>query len=378
MSAPLALPEDFIRGTQLLRAGRFDAALGAFRTVYSAAQAADNVDLMAATLCEMAWSCHRLGDAEQGLECAIGAKWLWQRRGNQLETARAMSVAAMLYLELDFADEAQDCVSRALQAASMEDNESMLAFVLNAQGLVLLARQQPEPAVDLLEQAVAVAGRQANTAGSAYYLLNLGMCHAMLAEQASSRADHAEADRERAAAIEFSAAAIQHAQRGDDFWTLRLALGVNARALALQGNGEAALLVLDQWAELLDQPGLSQHLHYLLTLGDVQLHVGRLEEARQTIVDALGRAEAARRLDQQVSAAGKLAEILEAIGDAPAALAQFKRYHFLCLEQSAAAAQRRNRVAVLRANVMLRRNRDQAMQDQYAPPTVFSAGQRRA
>ena len=378
MTAPLALPDDFIRGTQLLRAGRFDAALSTFRTVYKAAQAADNLDLMAATLCEMAWSCHRLGDAEQGLECAIGAKWLWQRRGNQLETARALSVAAMLYLELGFADEAQDCVSRALQAASMEDNESMLAFVLNAQGLVLLARQQPEPAVDLLEQAVAVAGRQANTAASAYYLLNLGMCHAMLADQASMRSDHAGAAAERAAAIEFGTAAIQHAQRGDDFWTLRLALGINARALMQQGNGEAALLVMDQWADLLDQPGLGQHLHYLLTLGEVQLRTGRLDDARHTIVDALARAEAGQRLDHQVSAAGKLAEILEAMDDAPAALAQFKRYHFLCLEQAADAAQRRSRVAILRANVLLRRDRDQAMLDHYAPPPIVSAGQRRA
>ena len=349
MSALRVMTDDFIRGTQLLRAGRFDEALSAFRIVYGDARAVGNTDLMAAALCEMAWSCYRIGDAEQGLECAMGARTLWKRLGNRLELARALAVAAMLCLDLGLADEAADRADQALELATAEDNEAMLAFALNARGIVLAVCHEAERGMHLVEQAVAIANQQANLAASAYYLLNLGVCHARLAKEADTRGELARVFDERAAAIEFTAAAIQHAQRGGDFWTLRAALGNNAEMLAQQGSCDAALVLLDQCADLLDEPAIGLRIQYLYTLGDVLFRAGRLDEARHNAAEAVALADSSSLIDQQISTTAKLAEILEALGDAPAALTQFKRYHALYLQRLTATAQRRARLGAIRA-----------------------------
>jgi tetratricopeptide (TPR) repeat protein len=341
------MTDDFIHATQLLRAGRFDEALGAFRLVYAGARANGNSDLMAAALGEMAWSCYRIGDPEQGLECALAARRLWQQQDNDVELARALAVAAMLYLDLGFSDQADASASQALALAIARDDAGMLAFALSARSLVLAACRQSARGARLVEQAVAIAAHQANPAGAAYYLLNLGICHAGLADEADAGAEPDRAARERATAIEVTAIAIQYAQHGGDVWTLRVALANNARLLALQGSTDAALVLLDQCADLLDQPGLLLQLLYLDTLSAVLLRAGRLQEARDSAVKAVQLADSGDQLEHQVSAAGRLAEILEALGDAPAALDQFKRYHALYVRQAASAAQRRARIEAI-------------------------------
>lgn len=379
MSDPgAAIAEQFLRGTQLLRAGQCAEALTAFRAVYASAQAADNTDLMAAALCEMAWSCYRIGDAEQGLECAMGAKWLWERLGDRLEMARAMAVEAILFLELGFSDEAYELSSEALDIAMAHTDTAMLAFVLNAKGIVLTVCREAELGAGLVEQAVGIASKQHNEAATAYYLLNLGFCHAKIAEEAIALDEPDRAMAEREAAIEFNAEAIESAQRSGDFWTLRAALGNNAEMLALQGSYDAALALLDRCADLADRPGTGLRIHFHYTLGDVLFHAGRLDEARVSAAAAVALADTTNLIDHQVNAVGKLAEILEALGEAPAALAQFKRFHCLYVRQSGETAQRRARIESIRSETDLWRSRAASLADQALSDPLTGIANRRS
>lgn len=343
------IAEAFIRGTHLLRAGLCDEALRAFRSVHKRAEAAADADRMAACLCEIAWSFYRLGDAEQGLQSAISAKDLWERLGNRIEMARAMAVEAILCLELGFSDEAYDLSTEALDIAETAGDPAMLAFALNATGMVLTAGREAELGADLLERAVAIADELHNDAAQAYYLLNLGICHARLAEQADALPDPARATTERQTAIEFGDWAIDRAERCRDHWTLRTALGNCAALLALAGSYDTALEYLGTAARLPGDPGASQRLHLLHITGDVLRRAGRLSEAHAAAAEALALADGIDQIDHQVRAAGKLAEIVEALGDIPAAPALHKRFHALYIRQSAAAAGRHARIQDIRS-----------------------------
>lgn len=161
----------FARGTWLLRANRCQEALDEFRAAYGNAEASGDTRLMAASLCEMAWSCYKLGEAEQGLECAMGARWLWQREDNQPELARALAIEAILFLDLGFSDEAYDQVNRALALAEAADDETVLAFVLNAKGIVLAVCREAELSITLTSRAASIAERLSKPAAQAFYLL---------------------------------------------------------------------------------------------------------------------------------------------------------------------------------------------------------------
>ena len=343
------IAEAFIRGTHLLRAGLCDEALLAFRSVYKRAEAAADADRMAACLCEIAWSYYRLGDAEQGLQSAMSAKNLWERLGNRVEMARAMAVEAILCLDLGFSDEAYDLSTEALDIAETAGDPAMLAFALNGTGMVLTAGHEAELGADLLERAVAIADGLNSDSAEAYYLLNLGLCHARLAEEAEASLDPTRAVAERHAAIEFGDWAIERAGRCRDHWTLRTALGNSAALLALEGSFDTALEHLDKAAHLPSAPDTKQRLDLLQITGDVLFRAGRLDEARVIAAEALELADAANQIDHQVRASGKLAEILEALGDIPAALALHKRFHALYVRQFATTAARRARVEALRA-----------------------------
>ncbi|WP_332701279.1 hypothetical protein [Devosia sp.] len=174
---PASLIDGFTRGTHLLRAGLCDEAMVEFRAVYAQARHLSNEDLMAACLCEMGWCNYKLGQTEHALECAMGARGLRQRQGNTIELARALAVEAIVFLDLGFSDEAFDLSVEAVDLAQAGDDAAVLAFALNAKGIVLAVCRETELGMALIERAVSMAAEQANVAAEAYYLLNLGFCH---------------------------------------------------------------------------------------------------------------------------------------------------------------------------------------------------------
>lgn len=375
---PATLADGFTLGAHLLRDGRCDAAMAVFRTIYAAAKASGDEVVMAACLCEMAWSCHKLGMIEEGFECAMGATWLWERQDDIVELARAMAVKAILFLDLGLSDEAFDLAEQAVERATAGDEPAVLAFTLNAKGVALALCREIEMGMELIERALSMAVTQANIHAQAYYLLNLGFCHAKLAEEAEQLGQHERAIGEREAAIELTERAIEHAEASGDAWTLRVALVNTAEMLGLQGRHEMALRSLDRCAKLPGKAGSSLHIHYLYTLGDVLMRIGHLGEARQAVANALVLAEASSEIDHQVNALHKLASILESQGDTAAALAHHKRFHALYVLQSGETARRRARVEHIRSETEQWRNRAAILADQALNDPLTGIANRRS
>lgn len=363
-----SISETFASGTRLLRDGYCEEALLEFQVVYAAAETSDDLRLMASSLCEMAWACYKLGRAEQALECAMGAKWLWQRVGNSGEQARAMAVEAIAFLDLGVSDEAFEAASEAVTLAEVSGDKSILAFAVNAKAIVLTICRQVDLGVELSRQAVRVAADLGNPAAQAYYLANLGFCHAKRAEMAADLGDSNNARGERDLAITFGGEAIDLAESSGDQWTLRVALGNNAEMLSLLGRHDEALALMERSAAVPCEPGVSLRIHQLYSLGEVLRLSGDLTAAREACAQALQLADESGIIDHQVNASGKLSEVLEALGEHAEALRMHKRFHALYVQQSGELAGRRAKVEEirsetrkLRANVMLLAN--QALTD---------------
>lgn len=368
----------FSQGTLLLRAGDLAEALAHFKTVYAGAEAAGNADLMAASLCEMAWACFKLGDLEQGLECALGAKWLWRRLDNPEEVVRALAVEAFLYLDLGFGDEAFDLAGEALDLARTLNAPAMLAFALNARGLVLSVCQESDLALSLIEQAVAIAQDLDNPAAAAFYTLILGFAHAKMADVAGKLEQPEQAEGQRALAIHHSIAAAALAETAGDFWTLRVALCNTAEFLSAAGRNDEAVALLDRWAALPGVASASLRIHRLYTLALVQLAAGQHDPAHAAAAQALSLAEANGQVDHQVNAAEVMSRILEAQGDARAALAMHRRYHSLYIQQSGESVRRRARVEEIRAETGRLRARAAELADQALCDSLTGIANRRS
>jgi diguanylate cyclase len=372
------IADGFARGTSLLRSGLCDEALTEFRAVYAEAEADGDPASMAAALCEMAWSSYKLGEIEQALECAMGAKWLWLRLGDRAELSRAMAVEAIAFLDLGFSDQAYDLSAEALVIAETLEDPAILAFALNAKGIVLTVCREIELGAGLLERASDLADTQGNDAAAAYYLVNRGFCHAKLAERAAALNDPETASAERKTAIGFTEHAIELAERCDDAWTQRVGFGNCAEMLALEGRFAAALGYLGRSAELPGDPGPSLRIHYLYTLGDVLLRAGNLEAAHTAAIEALALADATGQIDHQVNAVSKLAEILEALGQSREALALQKRFHQLYVRQSGEIARRLARVEEIRAETDRLRSRAAILADQALSDPLTGIANRRS
>ena len=378
LDRPASIIEGFTRGTHLLRAGLCDEALVEFQSVYVEADAVSDTDLMASCLCEMGWCTYKLGRAEEALECAMGARRLWERQNNLVELSRALAVESIVLLDLGFSDEAYDLAERAVQLADANGDAAVLAFALNAKGIVLAVCHETELGLALIERAAAIAEGHGNTAAQAYYVLNIGYCHARTAEEADSlgKPDWASAERDEAINL-FDRARIL-AEASGDHWTLRAALGNSAEMYSLQGRNEDARDCLERCAAVPGEPGASLRIQYLYTLSDLQLRSGDLQTARTAAIQALAMADSSQQIDHQVNALSRLAGIHEALGDSASALTAFKRYHASYVMQAGETARRRGRIEEIRSETRQLRSQAAKLADQALNDPLTGIANRRS
>jgi diguanylate cyclase len=341
--------ERFARATHLLRSGALDDALNLFKSVYTDAEAKGDTELLAASLCEIAWTCFKMGLPEKGLECALGARWLWRRLDNLPELSRALAVEAVLFVDLGFVDEAYELAAEAVDLGRQLGDPALLAFGLNARGIALALCRETDLAIATLEEAVALAMATGNTAATAYYRLNLGFAHSRMAAEAASLEQSDKARTHRGEAIAHSRRAIEEAGEVGDVWTLRVAHCNLAEMQAADGHAASALTTLEHCALLPAVSGQSLNIHFLYTQAAVLEKTGDFDRAAISARQALQLAEAGGQLDHQLNAVEILCRILEIQGDAVGALAMHRRYHRLYVLQSGETARRRAYVEEIRS-----------------------------
>ncbi|SHF30472.1 GGDEF domain-containing protein [Devosia limi] len=333
---------------QLLAAGRCVEALAATKIVFADAEAAGDITLMAHSLSQIAWCCMKLGQAEFGLECALGARRLWERADHPAELARAAAIEAFLLIDIGLSDEAFQAAESALQIAETALDDSVTAFACNAKAVALVICRQPELAAPLLERAIALASAAGAEAERAFCLHNLGFCHIKQADDANHRGEESVGRYWLDLAIENADAAIDAARACGDLWTLRAALANGAEFQGLRGDLYAASRYLNDWAALPGDPGPSLHIHFLYTQSDILLRSGLPERARIAAAEALALAEASSQTDHLLNAVARLSAVHEAMGDFATALALHQRFHALYVAQSGEVTRRQAKVAEIR------------------------------
>lgn len=363
--------EALVLAQQSLAGGRCIEALAESKRVFAEAKADGDRLLSSRALVLMAWCCLKLGQTDLGLDCLLGARRLQQSGDAIAEDARIAAVEAFLLLDLGLSDEAFAAAELALRAAETADDPVTIAFACNAKGVALAVCRQPELGVKLLERAIAMARDIGDDGARAFYLLNLGFCHSKLADDAEAAGDPGLARHWLDLAMETNEAAIAAARLCGDTWTLRAALGNGAEFLARSGNLGRAMEYLDTSAEIPGDPGPSLRIHYLYTLGDVQLRSGRLADARATCIEALALAEMGNQIDHQLNAVGRLCDVHEAMGEFEAALALHRRFHSLYVRQTGETTLRRAKVAEihLESEQLRARARELTMQVMLDPLT---------
>jgi diguanylate cyclase (GGDEF)-like protein len=370
--------DQLAEGARFLRRGDLSEALAAFKSVYAGAEKGGNADLMAASLCEIAWTCFKLGDPDQGLECAMASRLLWRRLKNNAELVRALAVEAFLFLDLGFADEAFDLSTQSLNLSETLDDPAMRAFALATHGLILAICQESDLALTLMAEAVELGHRAGNSAATAFYALNLGFAHARFAEAASKLAQVGKAQDHQVQAIEFSTVATKLAEDAEDSWTLRVSLCNTAELLSAGQKMNEARACLDRWLAVPGMASASLHIHYLYTRALVDLAAGDFASAKRVAEEALCLAEVGNQIDHQVNSAHVLSRILEAQGQAAAALDMHKRYHKLYVQQTGESVRRRARVEEIRAETDQLRARMAELADQAFSDPLTGISNRRS
>lgn len=345
---PQQRPDRSALSQKLLAEGRCVEALAEAKLGFAEAESQGDKPLMARRLVQIAWCCMKLGEAEAGLECVLGARRLQQYSLSAAEQARTAAVEAFLLLDLGLSDEAFETAELAVSMAEAGDDDAVTAFAYNVKGVTLALCRQAELGAALLQRAVILARDMGDDTGQAYHLLNLAFCQIKLADDAEAAGDRGAGQPWLAQAIGTNDAAISLAQVCGDLWTLRTALANGAEYQARRGDLDQALAALAASAALPGEPGTSLRIHYLYTLGDVQLRAGQLEPARITCGQALTLADASNQIDHQLNAVERLCAVHEALGDFQTALALHRRFHTLYVRQSGETTLRRAKVAEIR------------------------------
>ncbi|MET3896836.1 diguanylate cyclase [Devosia sp. UYZn731] len=337
--------DGLVLARHLLAKGQCVEALAATKQVFAQAENRRDKALMSRALVQLAWCCMRLGDPETGLDCLIGSRRLDQRGDDGDEQARTHAIEAFLLLDLGLSDEAFAAAELAVTSAEAAGEDTATAFAYNVKGVILALCRQPELGAKLLERAVALTQGANEETDRAFHLLNLGFCQIQLVDDAEMSERASEGRHWLDLAIETNDAAIAAARLCGDAWTLRTALANGAEYQARSGNLDQAMAYLDAWAALPGDPGAGLRIHYLYTLGDVQLRVGRLEDARNTCAEALAQAEMGNQVDHQLNAVQRLCDVHEALGQFETALGLHRRFHALYVRQSGETTRRRAKIA---------------------------------
>lgn len=370
--------DGLVLAQQLLAAGQCAEALAAIKQVFAEAESGGDKALMSRALVQIAWCCMKLGDPETGLDCLLGSRRLEQRSDDSAEAARTHAIEAFLLLDLGLSDEAFAAAELAVATAEAAGDDAATAFACNVKGVTLALCRQPELGAKLLERAVALAQGAGDEAGPAFHLLNLGFCQIKLADDAETSERPWESRHWLDLAIETNDAAIAAARLCGDAWTLRAALGNGAEYHARCGNLDKAMAYLNASAALPGDAGTSLRIHYLYTLGDVQVRTGRLEEARNTCAQALALAEASGQIDHQLNAVQKLCDVHAALGEFEEALALHRRFHALYVRQSGETTLRRAKVAEIQLESEQLRARAQELSTQVMLDPLTGIANRRS
>jgi signal transduction histidine kinase len=332
----------------LSRTGHSDRALEIAAAVNRDAAAAADEALECRSATDLAWYCLQVGKAGEGVPYALRALELAVRLRDRKAEAQARTLKAWLLTELGRMEAAIEDAIPALRLAETLGDPETLSLALNVVGIVFWLCRQPDRAIEFCTRSVRLARQIGDPIVIALWLINLGGAEAELAYIARDRGDGAIFDRAMQAALVLTEEAERLAAANGDPWTLRLCLGNLAEYRVARGEYAEAKALLDRYATIVGGDYKRSQEHYLYTLGQTLAHLGRLDEAREALLQAVAVAAITGNIDATVHAARHLADVYERQGEHAQALHWHRRFHDAYVKLSADRAQQQARLAAVR------------------------------
>lgn len=320
-------PPQLVEAWRLGQFGMPETALRLTRQIIAGARQRGDVWLVAAGSCNAAWHQLQLGESATGLDLALDGRRMATELGDLDLSARSGSVYGWQLLELGLTDESYREAVESLALAEASGTASTVAFALNVKAVALMYGNQAEIAIELLHRCVALAAADADDSARGLYLTDLAYGHCDLAEAAGLGEDKVRAAELFEMAVVINGEAIAAADSSGDGWVRRLALCNQAELLGTLGRMEEAHECMSRWRDTPGEIGMRADIHYLYTLGELQMRSGDLQAARTTCISAVRLAEKAGQADHLKNTLRRLAEVDERLGDFEGALAAYKRFH---------------------------------------------------
>lgn len=323
------------------RTGRSLSALRDAKRLLPVARGAGDQRAQAELLNQLAWFSLQLGLPEEGRTAAAAAKRLWKECDDASGEATSASILSWLLVEIGLVDEGFAEATRAVQLAELQALPEVIAFARNAKAITYLYCRQDHLALPLLESALATIDGVAAPSLRALFLTNIGYSQTSRAETAESQGDAEGGKTWRHLAVASNDSAIAMAEACGDLWDLRTALCNGAEYHACLGDPAAAETYLERWLALPGDVGLREKIHYLYTRGEVLTKAGRLSEALEACLEAIGIAERHSHADHRANSNRRLSEVYEAMGLHAMALEYHKRFHIAFQAQMGEVTRRR-------------------------------------
>ena len=333
--------ELLLRCRDLLRVSQSDEAMALAESALGEAEGAVRAEVLAVLA-----NCRRLRDEyPEALEYAARATELARAAGNPAAEARARSELARVLLATGEIDEGLRESLTALELAEASDDLNAYVTALTAAANVYLTLQQFDLAVQLCERAAETARLLGDEIANGALQDTVACALIGVAEAARADGDEAGAVRTALAAAERSQAAMEIARAHGHRRNEATALANLAEELAIAGQPERALALLETWRLDPARDAAYMITHHLDTRGGICVALGRYDEAIRLFSQALDVAESK---SAAMMFCEHLAGAYEKNGDFPAALVAYKRFHLLYCQVASEAAQRNARVAAVR------------------------------
>lgn len=340
--------EDLSAAWRLGCTGRSLDALSLALKIWEGAKAKRDIRLEAQASIDIAWYCFQVGQAEQGHQHARRATQLAAGLCEVAWEAKARALHAWLLTELGCPEEAVEEAIRALSLAESGKDPMTLCWALNVMGVVFWICRQPARAVEFCDRAVVQARKLGDPVVLAWWLVNLGGAWCESAYAMREQGDAAGFTAAMQPAMAATEEGRQLAETVGDPWALRLCLANLAEYCTATGDFEGSKRRLDAYAEVVGGDYQRGEEHYLYTLGQTLIHLGRPDDAIGHLTRAIAIAEKSGNIDAAAHAADYLADAYERKGDFRQALQFHRRYHAAYVKMSAENAQRLARLAEIR------------------------------
>jgi signal transduction histidine kinase len=296
------------------------------------------------------WAYSSLGRLDEALDDQLSARAHFELEGNMQGVANALMAIGDLYGDVGDSATALEYLERAAAPLKLVNDELGMGLLTNLTGIALSHEGRHKEALDIFEQAEAAYRSLGDTLRIGTAQINQGFELLVIAKDAEGPERQALIARAR----ELVARIVERGEElGEDGrHTLAYGKSLMAQVHAAAGHRDQALVFSAEAEAAANSGGLDQlSIEIALDRAGWLIEDGQLDEAGFVLDEIVAKSE---KIDMRRAVAKSMvlrADLLEALGDYPRALAAYREYHRLDGALHNDEAEKRARLSATRFQV---------------------------